>query len=190
MLRALCLVTLLLVTSACAEPPNKEMHQAQGAIDAAKAAGADEYAAEELKGAVDALAQANVAVAANDYRLALSHALDSRERAQNAAKAAVDARAKARGDAERALAQATAVVDRAEARLKAPDVARMPRRSVNSVEAQVTTARKRLQEARTALDNESYGQVGKTAATVSTEIEAAIATLDGPPGPGGRARKR
>ena len=70
------------------------------------------YAADELKSAVDALAQADVAVAARDYRLALSQALDSRERAQNAAKAAVDARAKARGNAERALAEATALVDR------------------------------------------------------------------------------
>ena len=40
------------------------MHQAQGAIDAASAAGAEEYAADEFKAAVDALAQADVAVTA------------------------------------------------------------------------------------------------------------------------------
>ena len=112
MLRAVVVVTSLVLLSACAEPPSKEMHQAQGAIDAAKAAGAGQYAADELKGAVDALAQSDVAVTARDYRLALSYALDSRERAQNAAKVAVDARAKARGDAERVLAEATAIVER------------------------------------------------------------------------------
>jgi hypothetical protein len=190
MLRAFVLVTSLVLVSACAEPPSKEMHQAQGAIDAARAAGAGEYAADELKGAVDSLAQADVAVAAKDYRLALSYALDSRERAQNAAKAAVDARAKARGDAERALAQATAAVERAEARLKASDIPKLPRRTVSSVEAQVAAARKTLQEARTALESESYEQVRRTAGSISSEINAAIASLDGPSAATGRARKK
>jgi len=40
---AACLLAVLVVT-ACGEPPNKEMDQAQGAIDAARAAGADRYA--------------------------------------------------------------------------------------------------------------------------------------------------
>jgi hypothetical protein len=190
MLRALALVTSLFLVSACAEPPSKEMHQAQGAIDAAKAAGAEQYAPEELKGAVNALAQADVAVSAKDYRLALSNALDSRERAQNAAKAAVDARARARGDAERALAEATAAVDRVEARLKASDVPKLPRRTVASVESQVSTARQTLQEARTTLESESYGQVGRTAASIATQMKAAIESLGGPAAAATRGRKR
>src|SRR6476646_8902770 len=56
---------------ACGEPPDKEMHQAQGAIDAARAAGAETYAPAELKAAVDALTRAQDAVAQRDYRLAL-----------------------------------------------------------------------------------------------------------------------
>ena len=75
---------------ACGEPPDKEMHQAQGAIDAARAAGADTYAPDEFKAAVDALARAQDAVAQRDYRLALNNALDSRERAQNAARMGAD----------------------------------------------------------------------------------------------------
>ena len=35
--------------SACTAPPNKEMDQAQGAIDAARAAGADRYAADRVR---------------------------------------------------------------------------------------------------------------------------------------------
>jgi hypothetical protein len=190
MLRAVVLVTSLVLLPACAEPPSKEMHQAQGAIDAAKAAGAAQYAADEFKTAVDALAQADVAVAAKDYRLALSYALDSRERAQNAAKAAVDARAKARGDAERALAEATATVERAEARLKSSDIPKLPRRTVTAVESQVLTARKTLQEARTRLEGEAYDEVRKTAGAVSTEITAAIRTLDPPGATASRGRKR
>jgi len=176
MLRVFIVVTSLLFVSACAEPPSKEMHQAQGAIDAAKAAGAEEYAADELKGAVDALAQADVAVTARDYRLALSNALDGR--------------ARARGNAERALAEASAAVDRAAARLKASDIPKLPRRTVSAVESQVTTARKTLQEARAALEGESYAQVRRTAESISAEINAAIASLDGPNAAAGRARKK
>ena len=52
--RRLALVILILSAS-CAEPPSKEMNQAQGAIEAARAAGADRFAATELAAAVDAL---------------------------------------------------------------------------------------------------------------------------------------
>ncbi len=190
MLRAIAFVISLLLVGGCAEPPSKEMHQAQGAIDAAKAAGAGEYAADELKSAVDALAQADVAVAARDYRLALSQALDSRERAQNAAKAAVDARAKARGNAERALAEATALVDRIEARLKQPDVAKLPRRSIAPAENAVITARPILQEARTALEREEYARVREMTAALSTEMKAALTELDTAAPPAARGRKR
>jgi hypothetical protein len=69
------LIFATLFAAACSEPPSKEMNQAQGAIDAARAAGAEQYAADELKAAVDALAQYEVAVTARDYRLALAHAL-------------------------------------------------------------------------------------------------------------------
>ena len=78
------------LASACGDPPTREMDQAQGAIDAARAAGADRYATEEYQAAVDALKQAQEAVAQRDYRLALNHAIDSRERAQNAAKQAAE----------------------------------------------------------------------------------------------------
>ena len=66
------------------------MNQAQGAIDAARAAGAERFATAEFAAATDALKRSEDAVAAGDYRQALSHAIDSRERAQNAAKFAVE----------------------------------------------------------------------------------------------------
>jgi hypothetical protein len=190
MLRRFALVVSLWLVTGCAEPPSKEMHQAQGAIDAARAAGADEYAADEFKGAVDALAQADVAVAARDYRLALAHALDSRERAQSAAKSAVDARARARGDAERALAEATALVDRTDLRLKQPEVAKLPRRVLTPVQSAMTTAQRSLQEARAALEQEDYARIREVTAEVSREIKAALVQLDAAAPPPARARKR
>ena len=76
--------------AACGDPPDKEMQQAQGAIDAARAAGADQYARDEFTAAEDALKRAHEAVDQRDYRQALNNALDARERAQTAAKEAVN----------------------------------------------------------------------------------------------------
>src|SRR5215472_16480734 len=90
------LITSILLCGACDNPPEKEIDQAQGAIDAARAAGADQYAREEFEAAQEALKHANVAVSERDYRLALNYALDSRTQAQNAAKNAADQKAKAR----------------------------------------------------------------------------------------------
>src|SRR5207244_476996 len=114
------LTTSSLMNACGADPPDKEMGQAQGAIDAARAAGADEYAHSEYTAATEALKQAQQAVVDRDYRLALNHALDSRERAQNAAKEAADQKAIARSDADRALRDTIAALDEARSRIKPP----------------------------------------------------------------------
>src|ERR1700736_2016696 len=96
------LIAVSILSTACRDdPPEKEMRQAQGAIDAARAAGADRYAHDELVAATETLKRARAAVDDRDYRLALNNAIDSREHAQNAAKQAADNKAIARADADR-----------------------------------------------------------------------------------------
>ena len=103
--RVVCALGLV-ATIACATPPQKEMDQAEGAITAARAAGAAQYAAEEFTAAEAALRRSHEAVGQRDYRQALNHALDARERAQTAAREAADKKAIARGLAERAITAA------------------------------------------------------------------------------------
>src|SRR5947207_13469255 len=109
--------------AACGDPPDKEMQQAQGAIDAARAAGADRYAHDEFAAAEDALKRSHDAVDQRDYRQALNTALDARERAQTAATETVNKKAIARADATRALAQADTQLHDARAKLKAAETA-------------------------------------------------------------------
>src|SRR6187549_1810721 len=101
---ALLLLTSILLVPACgADPPDKELQQAKGAIDAARVAGAGDYARDELAAAELALKNAHDAVDQRDYRLALTSALDSRARAENATAQAVDQKTAARDEAERLL---------------------------------------------------------------------------------------
>ncbi|MGE3277231.1 MAG: DUF4398 domain-containing protein [Vicinamibacterales bacterium] len=175
---ASCVLVALVLLAGCAEPPSKEMNQAQGAIDTARAAGAEQYATDEFTAAVDALQQSDAAVAAGDYRLALDRALESRERAQNAAKLAVEGRAQARGEAERAVAEVGALVERAEARLMDPEVAGLPRRALAEPRETIATASRSLQEARTALAADNYTGAIEACAGVASHLQAALAAID------------
>jgi HAMP domain-containing protein len=187
--RRLALIAAIL-SSSCAEPPSKEMNQAQGAIDAARAAGADRFAAAEFNAATDALKRSEEAVAAGDYRLALNHAIDSRERAQNAAKMAVDGRADARGQAERAIAEVATLISRALAQLKDPDIARLNGRALKAPRSTVAAAEAKLQEARTALKAEDYPAVAKALDGAAAELQAALTQIDAAASPRSSGRRR
>lgn len=156
--RAAAAATLVLASLAiaCAEPPNKELHQAQGAIEAARAAGAERYATGEFTAAVEALRRADEAVQQRDYRLALNHALDSRERAQNAAREAADAKAAARGHAERMLAEVTTALAAAASRMSAAEAAKVTPKALAEPRAAIAAAQEAVQEAGSALGREDY----------------------------------
>jgi hypothetical protein len=187
--RCLALITAILSAS-CAEPPSKEMNQAQGAIDAARAAGADKFASIEFNAAVEALKRSEEAVAARDYRQALNHALDSRERAQNAAKLAVEGRADARGQAERGIAEVATLLSRARAQLKDPDIARVNPPQLKAPRATIAAAEGRLQEARTALKAEDYPAVAKALNGTAAGLQAALTQIDAAASPRPSGRKR
>ena len=185
-----CVLCVVTVVSACAEPPHKEMNQAQGAIEAARAAGAERYAAQELAAAVEALQQSEQAVTQRDYRLALSLAIDSRERAQSAAKVAVDTRAKARGDAERVVAEVNMLLTQARGRLETPAVARLSRRTLDRPSQTLATAQKNMQEARAALEKDDYQRAIQLANRVSASIQEALTAIDKATAvPGARKRR-
>jgi hypothetical protein len=180
MRRAWALLALLvLFTTACGgDPPEREMQQAQDAIDAALAASADVYAAKELAAAEAALTSAGAAVVARDYRLALNHALDSRQRAQTAAKLAADGMAAARVEADRSITRAAMGVEGMRTRLKQSDVSRLPARTVAAVRASVVDADKRVQEARTALDRGDYKAAQVSATAANDTLSAASRDLE------------
>ena len=180
------LFACLLLALACTDPPDKEMHQAQGAIDAARAAGAAEYAADEFQAAEAALKRSTDAVAERDYRQALNYALDASERARAAAKSAAEARAVARSDAERLIASAEESLAKAKAALRTATDAKVPppqlaspTRVISDAEAVISTARALItsadySKARTSL-TELPGRLTSLVSEIGAEIEARTA---------------
>ena len=172
-----CLAAAL-VTAACEAPPNKEMDQAQGALDAARAAGADRYATTEYAAATDALKNSRQAVTDRDYRLALNHALESREHAQNAAREAADTKARLRGDAERKMAEIAGLLAQANARMQAAEARRVPRRTLREPQAALSAVNADVQKAGEAMNADDYRAVGELLQGLKARIEKVIADLD------------
>jgi hypothetical protein len=187
--RRLALI-LVILSASCAEPPHKEMNQAHGAIDAARAAGADKFAAAEFTAATDALKRSEDAATSGDYRQALNYAIDSRERAANAAKLAVEGRANARGDAERAIAEVATLLARAQTQLQDPALTRVNTRVLRAPRATVAGAQQRVQEARTALKAEDYAGVKAAINGAAADLQAALTEIDAATAPRPAPRKR
>ena len=150
-------VVAALSGAACGDdPPDKEMQAAQAAIDAARAAGADQYSHDELVASQEALAHAKDAVTQRDYRLALSQALDARTRGQSAEHEATTRKAAARGAADGAISDATMALTAARATLKAAETARAPARALTAARRAIADSDKALQKARAAYEKENF----------------------------------
>ena len=175
------LASCLLLALACTDPPEKEMHQAQGAIEAARAAGAPEYASEEFQAAEAALKRSTDAVAERDYRQALNYALDASERARAAAKAAAEARAAARSEAERLIASAGGALERARTALRTATDAKVAAAQLAAPTRVVSEAGQALDHARALVAAAEYtkaraaiAELPERLSTVASEIDAAV----------------
>ena len=178
-MRALPAIVLSLAfLTACSTPPQKELDLAQGALDAARAAGAERYAPQELSAATATLQQAHDAIAQRDFRLALTRALDAHDRALEAAKAAADGQVRAHKESDAAVTAARTAVQTLARRLELPDAAKLPKREVEAARAALKTAQGDVQKADAAVAAADYAAARKAVEGLSTRIAAQMAALD------------
>lgn len=192
--RALLYLALVAALSgaACGAPPDREMQQAQEAVDAARAAGADRFAREEFAAAEDALKRSHDAVEQRDYRQALNTALDARERAQAATKEAADRKAAARTDAERALTSADNLLQDTRARVKAAETSRTAAKALTAARKSIADAATAMQEAHATFDRGDYLAAVEASRTTAEHLRGTRRDLESAPvaGRGGARRRR
>jgi hypothetical protein len=160
--------------AACAEPPTREISQAQGALDTARAAGAEAYARNEFQAADAALKKAHAAVAERDYRQALSFALDAREQARTAAREAAAARARAATEVALRIDAAARAVEGARTRLAGPAGTRELRARLGPALDELTT---QLQEARSTVAAGDYARAAERTRAIEQRLAAVTADL-------------
>jgi len=129
------------------------------------------------------------AVEQRDYRLALNHALESREQAQNAARTAADTRATLRGDVERSRAEIAALVAQVRAWIDGPASARTPR-TRRAAQQVVTQAAGDLQKAGAAMQAEDYTGAQRILAAVKERIQKGVPAVAGTPAAQSPRRRR
>lgn len=177
------------LVSACGDPPNNEMQQAQGAIDAARAAGAEAYARDELTAAQQSLKNARQAVEARDFRLALNYALDSGERARNAAKQAADGKAAVADQAVRALAEAETALSEAGAALRTAERRRVAVSTLTRARRTISATSAAVQKARATFGQGNYEGVASALAKPIADIRATTRDLQKATAPAARPRR-
>jgi hypothetical protein len=150
------------------------MNQAQGAIDTARAAGADRYAPEEYKAAVAALERSKQMADQRDMRQALNLALDARERAHDAARTGAERMAQVRSEAETLLDTAAKRLQVAQTRIKPGAGARLPDPALTTIRDAVTRAETDLQEARAAVTRQDYLQARDLAQQIDQQLRDAM----------------
>ena len=144
------------LTLGCSEPPTKERKQAEEALAAARAAGAETYAPERLQAAEAALQKYEGAVASRDYREALNFALDARDGAYAAASRAATEKAAALARANGQVAELEALMITANGRLKGAPGPRLTSAATERLRAALKSAPVALQEARARIDQQDY----------------------------------
>ena len=185
--RLLAIGLLLLVSAGCSGPPQKEIDQAQSALDLARTAGAERYASSEFAAAASSLEKAHAAVGQRDYRQALNYALDSRQRATEAARQASDGRARAKAAVEALYGQVATLTNQLQAALRTAETA-APAKLLRAGQATLRGARTDLQKASAAMSAGNYADATKLLTEVRGKLDAALTDVRNiPPKP---VRKR
>ena len=178
---------LVLLISGCSGPPQKEIDQAQAAIDAARGAGAERYASSEYGAAAAALQKAHAAVDQRDYRQALNYAIDARQRAADATTQAAEGKARARTATEALYGEVATRANQLQTALRGAETA-APAKALRAGQASLRDARGHLQKASAAISAGNYEDATKTLREVRGKLDAALVDVQNiPPRP---ARKR
>ena len=163
-------IVVFFIPACGGDPPNAEMGQAETAIAAVRDAGAASYAPDELAAAQRALTSARLAVEARDYRLALNDALDARDRAATAAKAAAGHKAAARANADRALRDAAVALT--------AESARRPASVLAGVRQAIARSEHLVQEARATFERGDYLDISRSLAEPTALLRDSRSALE------------
>jgi uncharacterized protein DUF4398 len=170
----LILTVLLLVVTGCSEPPQKEIDQAQAALELARTAGANRFAPDEYNAAAAGLQKARDAVTQRDYRQALSYAIDARQRAQDALSQVAEGKKRAQRAVEALYGEVATRANRLQTLLRAAEAAHVKPKELRAPRATLAEARKALQEASAAITLGNYEQGSKSLTEVRGKLDAAI----------------
>jgi len=190
---ALLAVPMVVWLAGCDKPPEEQMTSVKAAVDAAVQAEAGKYAVQELGKLQDSLRAAEAEVARQnarffilrDYGTARSTLTWTGNNAPVVAQTARQNKEKLRAAAEEQIRTAEAAIDSAAALVAAAPRGKESKQDLEAMEADITTLRAGLEEAKTMLRSEDFSksklkayEVQTRALEVQGEATAAIQRYD------------
>jgi predicted S18 family serine protease len=164
----------LVLVSGCAKPPQQEMDAANAAIQSAIGAGAETYAADQLKEAQDLIAQMNSQVEKKDYKAAKETAIQAREKALEAKGTAEANKAKAKEDSQNASNEIKDGLEKTKGLLSEAETAGLPAIDLNPIKEQLTAVETAVGE----LDGMMTGEKYKEAIEKTMQLKEQLAQIE------------
>jgi hypothetical protein len=189
MMAVLPLVFVLVLVAGCAKPPQQAIDGANASIDAAKQAGAADYAPDSLRAVDDAKAALDAELKVQQDKFALFRSYKKTDELVNdvkakADKAAADAKAnmeQAKNDATAAIQSVTTALTDAKTALDKAPKGKGTAADIEAMKADLAAAEASLADANTALSSGSYKDAkakadaaASTIQNVMSQIQAAI----------------
>jgi hypothetical protein len=164
----------LVLVSGCARPPQQEMDAANATIQSAVGAGAETYAADELKAAQDLIAQMNSQVEKKDYNAAKESAIKAQEKALEAKSAAEANKAKAKEEVTTASNDVKQGLEKTKGILTEAETAGVPAVDLNPIKEQLTA----VETAAGELDGMVSGEKYKEAIEKTTQMKEQLTQIE------------
>jgi len=176
----------------CAKPPQDDISATQAEMDKARQAQAETWAADEFKGANEAMNAAQAEITAQNekwfknYDKAKELLSTAKADAAKAAEAAVANKEQAKNDADAAMAAADTALTTAEADLKVAPVTKDSKADLELFKNDLATLRSTLDAAKASFGSEDYkkalesaNSVKDQATSIATQLEEAKAKRSG-----------
>lgn len=157
---AMAAVVLPLLLAGCAKPPQADLDAARTAVEAARSAGAADYAPESLRQAEDTLAQLETELQAQaqkasftrSYKETARLALATRRAGEQAVTDAASGKETARTEAQSLMAEAQAALDSARTLLSSAPAGKGSQSEIEAMKSDLTGAQTALGEAQSAYE--------------------------------------
>jgi len=177
MFRVGALLAFVFTLSSCGSPPQAELDAAQAALDSARQAGAETYAADAYNRAKNTLASANAKSEQGEYEAAKSDAVQAKDQADSARTLAESNKAKLRDEAQAIVDRVSNAIGDARAAVDSAPRGKGADGDLDQLRADLGQADAALNDARSSLSSGSFNaalEQAKSADSKLGQVQSAV----------------
>lgn len=177
MFRAGALLAFVVTLVSCGSPPQAELDAAQAALDSARQAGAEEYAADAYNRAKNTLADARAKSESGDYDAAKTTAVQAKDQADQAKSLAESTKARVRDEAQAIVSRVTNAIGDARSAVDGAPRGKGADGDLDQLRADLGQAEASLGSARSSLSSGSFNAAltqAKSAESKLNEVQSAV----------------